>query len=169
MRQLRPLLFSLGMIAATAAPANADLTVFAGATSSPSSRLATGASLGSGFLVVGFEVEYSQTRPDDDCVVGTEECAPSLRTGTMNLLVQTPRGLVPRTQVYGVVGGGFFRERFEALDIQETGLATAFGAGVKIGLVGPLRVRLDYRVFKLTGDAVHDTPQRFYVGANLAF
>ena len=169
MRQLRPLLLALGLIAVSAAPARADLTVFAGATSEPSSRLATGVSLGSGFLVVGFEVEYSQTRAEDDCLIGTETCAPSLRTGTLNLLVQTPRGLVPRTQVYGIVGGGFFRERFEALDVQETGLATSFGAGVKISLVGPLRVRLDYRVFKLSGDAVHQTPQRVYVGANIGF
>ena len=47
--------------------------------------------------------------------------------------------------------------------------ASDFGGGVKIRLVGPLRVRVDYRVFKLTGSPLVDTYHRFYAGANLAF
>ena len=81
-----------------------------------------------------------------------------------NVLVQTPRGVVPKTQLYATIGGGVFRERFDALDIQETGAGTNVGGGAKIELVGPLRLRLDYRVFKFTGDAVHKNPQRFSVG-----
>ena len=69
-----------------------------------------------------------------------------------NLLVQTPRGVVPKMQLYATIGGGFFRERFDALDIQETGSGTNVGGGAKIELAGPLRLRLDYRVFKFTGD-----------------
>lgn len=168
-RPIRLLLLSLALGAATAAPARADLTAFVGTTTSPESRLNWGVSLGSGFLILGFEVEYAQTRPEDDCVTDTDVCAPSLRTGMMNVLVQTPRALVPRAQLYLTGGAGFFRERFEALDIQETGAGTNIGGGVKIDLAGPLRVRLDYRVFRLSGDAVHRTPQRFYVGANLGF
>ena len=53
--------------------------------------------------------------------------------------------------------------RFEALDIQETGFGTNVGGGVKIDLVGPLRLRLDYRVFKLTDDSSKPT---FGVEAN---
>ena len=56
-----------------------------------------------------------------------------------------------------------------SLDESTTNVGTNFGGGVKISLLGPLRVRVDYRVFKLSGDAVYETPQRFYVGANLAF
>ncbi len=86
-----------------------------------------------------------------------------------NLLVQTPRGVVPKMQLYATIGGGFFRERFDALDIQETGFGTNVGGGAKIELAGPLRLRLDYRVFKFTGDSVYQKPQRFSVGLNLAF
>lgn len=169
MRPIRLFALSLLLIAAGATPARADATAFVGAGTSPQSRLTTGFALGSGLLILGFEIEYAQTRAEDDCMGGTDVCAPSLRTGMANLLVQTPRGLVPRTQLYLTGGGGFFRERFEALDIQETGLGTNVGGGLKIDLVGPIRVRLDYRVFKLGGDSVYQTPQRFYAGVNLAF
>ena len=67
-----------------------------------------------------------------------------------NGLVQTPKGIVPKVQLYATIGGGYYRMRFEALDIQETGFGTNVGGGAKIELVGPLRLRLDYRVFKLT-------------------
>ena len=160
---------ALVLLALGASPARADLTAFIGAQSSPSARMTKGVAVGSGFLVVGFEVEYAQVSPEDDCIASTDACAPSLRTGMMNGLVQTPRGLVPRMQLYVTAGGGFYRERFEALDIQSTGAATNVGGGAKITLVGPLRVRLDYRLFKLGSEAVHRTPQRFSVGANLAF
>ena len=41
------------------------------------------------------------------------------------------------------------------------------GGGVKFSLIGPLRVRADYRVFTLKGDPLHDVVHRIYVGANL--
>ncbi len=56
-----------------------------------------------------------------------------------------------------------YRERL--VTRQETHFATNIGGGVKIRLVGPLRVRADYRVFRLQGDPLHETYQRFYVGA----
>jgi len=40
---------------------------------------------------------------------------------------------------------------------------------VKINLLGPIRARLDYRVFRLRGDALHDTVNRVYAGLNLRF
>ena len=49
-------------------------------------------------------------------------------------------------------------QRFEAL-------AEVAASGREI----ELRVRIDYRVFKLGNDAVYSTGQRFTVGANLAF
>ncbi len=36
-------------------------------------------------------------------------------------------------------------------------------------LAGPLRLRLDYRVFTLQGDPLHSKPQRFYAGFNIKF
>ena len=38
-----------------------------------------------------------------------------------------------------------------------------------IGALGPLRARLDYRVFNLKGEPLHSTVHRLYAGVNLAF
>ncbi len=54
-------------------------------------------------------------------------------------------------------------------DRQETMFGVNTGGGVKISLIGPLRARVDYRVFSLKGDPLHDVVNRFYVGANLKF
>jgi len=88
-----------------------------------------------------------------------------------NGLVQTPRGIVPKIQLYATIGAGYYRIRYESLDLQDTGFGTNVGGGVKIDLVGPLRLRLDYRIFKLTDTfaELDATSQRFYAGANLAF
>ena len=43
------------------------------------------------------------------------------------------------------------------------------GGGVKISLIGPVRARVDYRVFSLLGSPIEDTVQRLYVGLNLKF
>jgi opacity protein-like surface antigen len=164
---------AIGLLLAAGGTAEADITAFLGATTSPGTRTTQGIAIGAGLIIVGFEFEYSQASGDDEtepaCLVpGSGECKPSLRTGMGNLLLQTPRGLGP-VQVYGTVGGGVFRERFEGTDEGETGFGSNVGGGAKINLLGPLRLRIDYRVFKLSGDAVHKTPKRFYVGGNLAF
>ena len=81
------------------------------------------------------------------------------------------RGIVPKVQLYATIGAGYYRIRYESLDLQDTGFGTNVGGGVKIDLVGPLRLRLDYRIFKLT-DTFADldaTSQRFYAGANIEF
>ena len=171
MRLDRLIVAAFVLLVLTAAPARADLTAFIGAQTSPSIRLNKGLAIGAGVLIVGFEVEYAHTQGDDACPSQsiTVGCAPTVRTGMANVLVQTPRGVIPKMQLYATTGGGFFRERFDPLDLQETGFGTNVGGGAKIELAGPLRVRLDYRVFKFTGDAVHKNPQRFSVGLNLAF
>jgi hypothetical protein len=38
-----------------------------------------------------------------------------------------------------------------------------------MSLFGPIRLRLDYRVMTLQGDARHPKPQRFYAGVNFKF
>jgi opacity protein-like surface antigen len=164
---------ALALLLATGAPAEADITAFLGATTSPGTRTTQGVAVGAGLIIIGFEFEYSQAGGDDETepacqLPGRAECKPSLRTGMGNVLLQTPRGLGP-VQVYGTVGGGLFRERFEGAGESDTGFGSNVGGGAKINLLGPLRLRVDYRVFKLSGDAVHKTPKRFYVGANLAF
>ena len=145
------------LVLTSATPALADATVFVG---NASSRASKGLSLGVGLLVVGFEFEFadvSQSADDD---------GPGLRTGMGNVLLQTPvaiYGLRP----YFTTGGGVYRERLDAR--QETHFGVNTGGGVKISLLGPVRARVDYRVFNLQGDPLHSTVHRVYAGINIAF
>ncbi len=159
MRHIRPLLVGL-MLLGTAAPASADATAFIGTTSSPANRTAKGFALGMGLLIVGFEFEYSSTSEEPS------ELAPSLRTGMGNVLLQTPVAIFG-FQPYATMGAGAYRERLG--DIQETNVGVNTGGGVKISLLGPVRARVDYRVFNLRGDPLHSTVHRVYAGVNLAF
>jgi hypothetical protein len=152
--------FLLLALLASARPASADLTAFLGITTTPDNRTARGFSAGLGVLFVGFEFEYANT-PEDDL-----EALPGLRTYSGNVLVQTPIE-VSGVSLYGTLGVGGYVE--ELVEQSETNVATNLGGGAKIRLVGPLRLRLDYRMFKLQGDPRHETYHRFYGGANLAF
>jgi hypothetical protein len=149
------------LLLAAASPAFADLTAFLGLTTTQSARQVRGIAAGVSLLVVGFEFEYSSTSEEEDAP------APSLRTGMLNVLVQTPIP-VAGLQFYGTVGAGMYRERLTDVH-QETHVGTNFGGGVKITLAGPLRVRVDYRVFLLRGEPLHSKPGRLYAGLNLAF
>jgi opacity protein-like surface antigen len=142
-------------------PAFADLTAFLGVNPTPSSRTLTGISGGIGLLIVGFEFEYASTKEDLD------ELAPGLKTYMFNGLLQTPIPIAGM-QFYATAGGGVFRESLD--EETETNLGMNVGGGVKMNLAGPLRLRLDYRVFTLRGsDVRHSKPQRFYAGLNLKF
>jgi hypothetical protein len=141
-------------------PAAADITAFIGVTPTPENRMVRGLAFGFGLLVIGFEFEYANAVED------SLEGSPGLQTGSGNLLVQTPVE-VAGFQLYGTIGGGLYRERLVAH--RETHVTTNVGGGAKIRLAGPLRLRLDYRVFRLQGSPLHATYQRFYAGANLGF
>ena len=158
MRPRSVLLIALLLSALVPREARADATLFIGATTTPASRQARGFAVGVTLLVVGIEFEYSSTVED------AAERAPSLRTGMGNLLVQAPFGDV---QPYATVGAGLYRERLAGA--AETHAGINLGGGVKVALAGPLRLRLDYRLFTLRGSPRHRTPQRIYAGLNLAF
>jgi len=83
-----------------------------------------------------------------------------------NGLLQTPIPIAGM-QFYGTAGAGVYHETL--LDVSETNVGINIGGGVKVSLVGPLRLRFDYRVFTLQGDPRHEKPQRFYAGVNLKF
>ena len=148
------------LVAAVPSTAAADATVFLGVTPTPSNRLTKGLAVGVSVLVVGVEFEYS------DAIEDLEADAPSLRTGMGNVLVQTPIA-VSGVQFYGTAGAGLYRERLGTQ--QETNFGVNIGGGVKISLLGPLRLRVDYRLFTLRGSPLHSKPQRIYAGLNLAF
>ena len=143
-----------------ATPAFADLTAFLGSTTTPDARLAKGVALGAGLLVVGFEFEYSAT--DEEL----EVAAPALKSGMGNVLLQTPVSIL-HMQPYFTTGAGVYHERLGARE--RTAFGGNIGGGVKIGLVGPLRLRLDYRAFNLGSEALTSPAHRFYAGLNLRF
>ena len=160
MRIARSLALAAGLVLAAAPQALADVTLFIGSTTTPAARQARGFAVGGGILVLGFEFEYSDTRES------VEDVAPSLRTGMGNILFQTPVAIAG-FQPYFTTGAGAYRESLSGES--ETQLGGNAGGGVKIRLLGPLRARVDYRVFRLRGEPLHDVVHRVYVGANLAF
>ena len=160
---MRTLIVTVSVLAVTlyAAPsAEADLTAFVGANLTPSNRPVQGFAAGLSLLVIGFEFEYSNTKTDE--MAG----APGLRTGMFNLLVQTPFPIAGM-QFYGTVGGGVYRENSGGLQETNTGGNTGFG--VKIAVAGPLRMRVDYRVFTLRGSPQFEKHLRLYAGLNIGF
>ena len=138
----------------------ADATAFLGINPTPTNRTVRGFAGGVGLLIVGFEFEYANTV--EDAVQG----APGLQTYMANGLVQTPFP-IGGIQFYGTAGGGVFRERLDNDTITNVGIN--LGGGVKMKLLGPIRLRLDYRIFTLRGTPRYSKPQRFYAGLNLKF
>jgi opacity protein-like surface antigen len=151
---------SLMFVLAAPTAARADVTGFFGTTRTPSDRLVKGFAIGTGLLVAGFEFEYAQT--DEDLL----KAAPQLRTYMFNGLAQTPIPIA-RMQFYATAGGGIYRETLT--DASETHVGINLGGGVKATLLGPLRLRLDYRIFTLRGAPLHAKLHRFYAGINLKF
>jgi len=148
---------ALMFLAGTASPARADLTAFLGLSPTPENHLLRGFSGGVSLIVIGFEFEYAQLSEDQ-----TEQL-PGLKTYSGNVLVQTPT----ETQLYATAGVQGYRENLGPL--QETNVGMNIGGGIKIPLLGPIRLRADYRIFQLRGSPLHSTYQRFYVGGNLKF
>jgi opacity protein-like surface antigen len=156
----RLILITTVLIAMVPTTAWADATAFVGINRTPSQRAVRGFSGGVGLLVVGFEFEFAQTVEDE------LKDAPGLKTYMVNGLVQTPVA-IGGMQFYATAGGGVYRESLN--EETETNVGINVGGGVKANLLGPLRLRLDYRVFTLRGAPRHSNPQRFYAGLNLKF
>ena len=159
---LRPFAVSLLLLVvllAGAPRAEADLTAFLGANTTPTNRPVRGVAAGLSLLFLGVEFEYSDTKADE---TGNAR----RHAGMFNVLAQTPT--VYGLQFYATAGAGLYREEGAAL--RENNGATNTGGGVKIGLIGPLRMRFDYRVFQLRGESSpNKIHHRFYTGVNLAF
>jgi hypothetical protein len=157
---MRAMAMTTLMYGLLATPAFADITGFIGANTTPANRQVRGAAAGIGLLIVAFEFEYANTT--DDPLAS----APSLTTGSGNVLFQTPVAFFG-FQPYFTTGGGLYRETLGTH--QDTGFALNTGGGVKVELIGPLRLRVDYRVFKLGSSALNSPAHRFYAGLNVKF
>ncbi len=158
MSPIRTAGIAVALLALSAPPARADITAFIGANTTPANRQVRGAALGFGLLIVAFEVEYAYT-PDD-----LTATAPSLKTGMGNVLLQTPVAFMG-FQPYFTTGAGLYQE--ELGTHSDTGIGFNTGGGVKVSLAGPIRLRVDYRVFKLGSGALNSPAHRFYAGLNL--
>lgn len=152
------LVFAILLSAAT--PARADVTAFLGANTTPANRQVRGLAVGIGLLIVGFEFEYANTVDDPAA------SAPSLKTGMVNVLLQTPFPLFG-LQPYFTTGVGLYSE--ELGPQQQTGFGLNAGGGVKVSLIGPVQLRVDYRAFTLGGGARNSPAHRVYAGINLNF
>lgn len=160
MARTRTLGIAASLLLMAVVPARADVTAFLGANTTPANRQVRGGALGFGLLVIGVELEYAVT-PDD-----LTAKAPALKTGMGNLILQTPVAVFG-FQPYFTTGGGFYSESLGPRSDAGFGLNT--GGGVKVSLAGPVRLRVDYRVFKLGSGALNSPAQRVYVGLNLKF
>lgn len=153
------LLALAAFLLAIASPAYADFTFFVGSNQTPSNRVVKGFAIGSGQMIA-FEFEYANTSED------LEDLEPGLRTFLGNVLLQTPFSVFG-FQPYGTLGTGVYRETLDTH--QETAWSFNSGVGVKISLFGPLKLRTDYRVLKLNGEALYKTVHRVYSGVHLVF
>ena len=151
----------LALLLGTAADrAFADMTVFAGGTTT-ASRATFGATLGLSLQPVGLEFEYADTASD------RRAGNPALRTGLFNLMLGASFPSGGRVRVYGIAGAGVYRERLA--EQARAGFAASGGGGIYLRLAGPFRLRLDYRLLALRGAALHRRPRRVYAGLDLAF
>jgi hypothetical protein len=142
-------------------PASADITAFLGLSGGPSMRGSWGVAVGVGFVIVGIEFEYADTSES------VENAAPRIRTGSMDLLLQSPMA-IGGVQLYGAAGAGGYHQDLGTLS--ETNASVNFGGGVKINLVGPLRLRVDYRLFRFLGSPIGGgNVSRVFVGGNFKF
>tara|TARA_B100001123_G_scaffold285694_1_gene318464 strand:+ start:4086 stop:4529 length:444 start_codon:yes stop_codon:yes gene_type:complete len=143
-----------------AKPAAADLTAFVGSTQSLSNRNATGVAVGLSLAIIGFEFEYSNSSIDN------LQDKTELKSSMLNVLLQSPFP-ISRLQFYGTIGVGLYRERLGRS--RYTGLGNNMGAGVKVSLMEPFRLRFDYRSLRLGKSSKRRAIQRFYAGLTLDF
>ena len=157
----RAVLLLVGLLTAMsfAQPATADVTIFGGTIRSGSNHPLFGTALGMGIALFGLEFEYAKIQGNDAKGIA------SLQTGMFNLQLRTPE--IGRFRAYGTVGGGMHRERLG--EAGDTGFSINGGGGLSIGLMGPVRVRVDYRRFRLRWRSEGRTPHRVYAGLSLTF
>lgn len=160
MSRARTAFLSALILLLLASPAAADATLFLGVNMTPETRKTQGFAIGAGLLLVGFEFEYANTSED------VESGSPALKTYSGNVLLQTPFTIFG-FQPYFTTGAGASQETLAARE--QTDFVFNTGGGVKVNLFGPLRLRVDYRAFRLGDDALYPTAHRLYAGLNLKF
>jgi hypothetical protein len=112
---------------------------------------------------VTLEFEYSRSGSDPD------EGVPAIATFSGNLLPQFP--VQPsRYQFYGTFGVGVYGLSLDNKVSEPEGFWNV-GGGAKITIEGPLKLRVDYRAFRLAPilGEYHSNPHRLYLGIVAGF
>ena len=149
------------LLAAIAAPARADVTAFIGANTTPANRQVRGARARLRPARSSASSSSTPTRPTIRAPT-----APSLKTGMGNMLLQTPVRVLRHSAV--------LHDRRRHLS-REARRAPGHGLRPehrrrREGLARrPVRLRVDYRVFKLGSGALNSPAHRIYAGLNLKF
>ena len=120
-------------------------------------RSGRGAAIGAGFTIVAFEFEYASSGDDPTSARRRSRrawatccCRRRWPSSGSSRTSRPAAASITRAGEHGDTGFGFNT-----------------GGGVKISLVGPLRLRVDYRVFKLGSGALYSPAHRVYAGLNL--
>ena len=137
MRRLLIAAWLLALVLVNPVSASADATFLVGLTSVEGLRPSFAWSFGYRPSAVGVEVEYLTTRPGDYSAGGI--------FGSVIVVPMT----IAKAQIFFVGGVGVWGEGFD--EGKRTGVLSAVnvGGGVLVGLAGPLKLRLDYRLFRL--------------------
>jgi len=127
----------VALVLMTPLSARADATVLVGLTSVDALRPSFGWSFSYRPSAVGVEVEYLSTVPGDYSA-----------GGIFGSVIVVP-GTISNVQIFVLGGVGVWGEGFDGG--KRTGVLSAanVGGGVLVGLGGPVRLRLDYRLFRL--------------------
>lgn len=156
----------LALVLMTPASARADVTMLVGLTAVEGLRPSLAWSFGYRPSAVGVEVEYLSTTPGDYTAGGI--------FGSVIVVPVT----IARAEVFVIGGVGVWGEGFDGG--KRTGVLTAanVGGGILLGLAGPLRLRIDYRLFRLGEVSKEEIgainpsrkyPQRIAAGLSLRF
>jgi hypothetical protein len=169
---VRHAIFSVIVLTFSTAPAVAqgreapiNATAFAGAAMTPDPHVAIGIAVGvrPRPTPVSLEFEYSRSGSDP------AERVPAIVTFSGNWLLQFP-AQPSRYEFYGTLGVGVYVLSLDSKG-SEPDSVWNFGGGAKITLAGPLKLRVDYRAFRLAPipGEYHSNEHRLYLGIVAGF
>jgi hypothetical protein len=169
---VRHAIFSVIVLTLSTAPAVAqgweapiNATAFAGAAMTPDPHVAIGIAVGlrPRPTPVALEFEYSRSGSDP------AEGVPAIVTFSGNVLLQFPVQ-ASRYQFYGTFGVGVYGLSLDSKSSEPEGVWN-FGGGAKITVAGPLKLRVDYRAFRLAPipREYHSNEHRLYLGIVAGF
>jgi opacity protein-like surface antigen len=170
--KLRHAIFSVIVLTLSTAPAVAqgweapvNVTAFAGAAMTPDPQVATGIAVGLKPRPIPVTLEFEYSRSGSDPAAGV----PAIGTFSANILLQFPVQ-ASRHQWYGTFGVGVYGLSLDG-EVSEPEGVWNVGGGAKIAIAGPLKLRVDYRAFRLAPIAgeYHSHVHRLYMGILAGF